>query len=113
MISDHELVAIENRAAKATPGPWKWHAEDYSMVCLAQTGKSYEGHVLTSHICDACAERGARCLSGSVDDQDFIAAARSDVPRLTAEIRRLRGIGEPGTVAIRKKRDLATPEDLT
>jgi hypothetical protein len=70
-VTDHELNEIEERARMADPGPWKalfgdnapgflQHASDRTTVLL------YDGNL------------------------KFIAAARTDVPVLVAEVRRLR-----------------------
>jgi hypothetical protein len=78
MISDQELDEIERRAHTATVGPWK------SFV---------EGRDFTSG--DSFIRTGGEdiYLSGAtVADQDFIANARADVPRLVAEIRALRAM---------------------
>jgi len=85
-MSEDELKAIEERAAQATPGPWK--------VRGCRTGY------------DACAIVDAdglpivqdtdrdECTHLAVQDgadAAFIAHAREDVPRLCAEVRRLQG----------------------
>ncbi|TRC81048.1 hypothetical protein FJV83_05505 [Mesorhizobium sp. WSM4307] len=81
--SDLELQEMEARAAMAQPGPWKSWIEGRDFLSgsnFIQIG--------------AGAGRGKDIeLSGAtVADQDFIAAARQDIPRLVAEVRRLRGI---------------------
>lgn len=75
---DHgELEAIRRRCNAATPGPWKSfiegrdHASGSSFIRTGETGKDIE-------------------LSGATtDDQDFIAHARQDIPRLLKEIETL------------------------
>ena len=81
-ISDDELANILARAEAATPGPWRSHVEGRDHT----SGSSF---IKTS----TSGERANDIeLSGAtVADQDFIAAAREDVPRLVAEIRRLHG----------------------
>jgi hypothetical protein len=80
-ISDAELDAMLARCTAATPGPWKSYIEgrdhesgsDFIMTGPGGSGEDIE-------------------LTGATRaDQDFIANARQDVPRLIAEIRRLRG----------------------
>jgi hypothetical protein len=72
-----ELEAMRARCAAATPGPWQSfvegrdHASGSSFIRTA--GEDIE-------------------LSGAtINDQEFIANARQDLPRLVEEVRRLRG----------------------
>lgn len=74
-MNEDELRAIEERAAKATPGPWEVHPKSATTV-VGPTGYS-----LAACSCDS-------------DEQDrwpatasFIAHARSDVDHLVAEVR--------------------------
>ncbi len=79
--SDAELDAMQARADAATQGPWR------SWV---------EGRDHTSG--DSFIQTAGEdiYLTGATDaDQDFIAAARQDIPRLLAEIRALRDTGSP------------------
>lgn len=75
-LSDEALVAIRTRCEAATPGPWKSYIEGRDHTSgssfIKTTGEDIE-------------------LSGAtVADQDFIAHAREDVPRLLEEVQRLR-----------------------
>ena len=74
-----ELDEIDRRTDAATVGPW------FSLV----VGRDMEAGL-------NCIELGCCCtlelIGGTVADQDFIANARQDVPRLTREVRRLRKI---------------------
>ncbi|WP_244571230.1 hypothetical protein [Mesorhizobium carmichaelinearum] len=81
--SDLELQDMEARAAAAQCGPWKSWIEGRDFLSGSNFIQTGEG-----------ADRGEDIeLSGAtVADQDFIAAARQDIPRLVAEVRRLRGI---------------------
>ena len=63
-----DLDAIEARAHAATPGPWRPAGPDG----------------------DAVAQMGSARRIRSLEDAAFIAAARTDVPALLAEVRRLR-----------------------
>jgi len=76
-LSDEELKLIESRAEAATVGPW--HA------CVVgrelQTGLNF----IEMGSC-----KPMEVLGGTVADQDFIAHAREDLPRLVSEIRALR-----------------------
>ena len=80
-MNDEELAAIRQRCEAATPGPWTSYVEgrdhdsgsDFIMVGSENT-------------------RGTDIyLAGTTTaDQDFVAHARQDVPRLLDEIERLR-----------------------
>ena len=74
-MTDEQLTAIEQRANAATPGPWVGYP---SMVYLAP-----------SHALSVFMREGANPMQVE-HDTAFIAAARSDVPALIAEVRRLR-----------------------
>ena len=73
-----QLREIESRHVVATPGPWKSYIEGRNHT----SGSSFiqtQGEDIY--------------LTGATQaDQDFIAAARDDVPKLVAEIRRLRAL---------------------
>ncbi len=82
MIDDEELDAIQSRCMAATCGPWKSFVEgrDHSSGSnFIMTGtKEMRGPDIE--------------LSGAtIADQDFIAHARQDIPRLLRELRQLRG----------------------
>ena len=78
-MSDLDLDAIEARAKAATPGPWP---RDFGRCDFSPEGCMSIGPLVTMD--DECdEERQAQA------DQDFIAAARTDVPALVAEVRRL------------------------
>jgi len=70
------LDEIQRRCDKATAGPWLSFVEglDHS------SGSSF---IRT-------AEDDIYLIGGSTDDQDFIANARQDLPRLAKEMRALR-----------------------
>lgn len=82
-LSERELDEIESRVASASCGPW------FSYVL----GRDREA-------CSNCIEIGCcnelgsfeaiELVGGTVADQDFIAAARQDLPRLLREVRTLR-----------------------
>lgn len=82
-ITEEELKAIEQRAAAATQGPWRVVRNGLGGSCGVEP------------VADGCGSLHHR-RSGPweppvVDpDDEFIAAAREDVPRLVAEVRRLR-----------------------
>lgn len=74
-----DLDAIEARANAATPGPW-----------CTDSWEIYQG---TEYVAGA-EWIGETCRAGEMDDSradaEFVAAARTDVPALVAEVRRLR-----------------------
>jgi hypothetical protein len=88
-ITDEELDAMEARASAATAGPWEALIEGRDHLSgdsFIRTGglddEAPDMYVTLTH--------GARPVPASVADLDFIASARQDLPRLVAELRRLR-----------------------
>jgi len=84
-MDDARLQEIRERAEKATVGPWKWVAEDVSVLALYGPRDS-EDHVLWSQICEACQKHQNRCTAPSDADASFIAHARRDIPDLLDHI---------------------------
>jgi hypothetical protein len=80
-LDDGELEAVRRRCDAATPGPWESLLEGRDHT----SGSSF---IKTG----SDESRGTDIeLSGATDaDQDFIAHARQDIPRLLEEIARLR-----------------------
>jgi hypothetical protein len=79
-ISETELTSIEGLVNAATGGPWKSFLEGRDHT----SGSSFITNGGEVHRGDDIE------LAGATDgDHDFIAAARQDVPRLIAEVRRL------------------------
>lgn len=80
-LDDGELSSIAKRCQKATPGPWRSFVEGRDH----ESGSSF---IMTGE----GASRGPDIeLRGATsEDQDFIAHARQDIPRLLAEISRLK-----------------------
>jgi hypothetical protein len=75
-LNDDEIAAIKERYEQTTPGPWRSYVEareTFSGSSFIMTGG--EDMYLTG---------------ASVADQDFIAHARQDIPRLVAEVERLK-----------------------
>lgn len=97
-----DLDPIQARADAATPGPWgHFDGNDYADVAAdyQQTGRgSYSSRQQVARIeADWCFDDPQRedwdeddAAAQAVVDAEFIAAARTDVPALVAEIRRLR-----------------------
>lgn len=75
-LTEADLAEMEARASAATPGPWKSFVEG-------------RDHTSGSSFIQTDGE-DIDLPGASVADQDFIAHARQDVPRLVAEVRRLR-----------------------
>lgn len=77
-----QLDEIENRANRATEGPWVWEA----------TSPRMNGEQWNLRISD---KPGIRMVVSEYqhgpENAEFIAAARTDVPQLVAEVRRLQG----------------------
>lgn len=74
--SDLDLTAVRARADAATPGPW--HVE--------YLGKARYPQRVSNDTAVMVAET---FVGGPADDAEFIAAARTDVPLLLAEVERL------------------------
>ena len=85
-MTNEELDAISERAEKATPGPWGEVAE--SGEWWLSGPDIYDDAVMSTNDTEI-----------SQADVDFIAAARTDVPALVAEVRRLRGKLEAATAS--------------
>jgi len=84
-ISDAELAAIEARVAGASRGPWESFVEGRDHTSgdnFIRVGGRDENEPDMYVLRDS--------VPASVADQDFIAHARQDMPRLLAEVRRLR-----------------------
>lgn len=83
LMSEAELAAIEKRAEAACPGPWKSFVE----------GRDHEGgsnFIMTGP--EASRGEDIELIGATAADQDFIAGARQDVPKLLAEVRTLRAL---------------------
>lgn len=72
----NEINSIKERCEKATPGPWKSYIEGRDHT----SGSSF---IRT-------AGEDIELTGATTNDQDFIAAARQDVPALIEEVYRLR-----------------------
>lgn len=82
-LTDEELYQIRQRCEKASLGPWKsyiegrdhWGGDD--VIITGVKGEIGEDIYLTG---------------ATDDDQDFIAHARQDIPRLLDEVERLKRV---------------------
>jgi hypothetical protein len=90
-MTNEELKAIRDRAEAATPGPWYWEKldadgwNDTEMPCLVSA--SVEG-VMDFGDCEQYYPTEGSPPNDK--DAEFIAHAREDVPKLLAEIERLK-----------------------
>jgi hypothetical protein len=75
-LSQHDLDEIKARCDRATAGPWKSYIEGRE----AMSGSDF---IMT-------AGEDIYLAGATRDDQDFIAHARQDIPRLIGETERLR-----------------------
>ncbi len=99
-MTDDELAAIRARVEEATPGPWKWYhpAEFPTDIRLGWGGRPPKGGYLfrltCSHDPELSGGAGGAHAPPSEADAAFIAAARTDVPALLAEVERLRTLAQ-------------------
>jgi hypothetical protein len=75
-LGEEEILAIGERCECSTPGPWKSLVESRDHI----SGSDF---IMTGG-------RDIYLTGATVADQDFVAHARQDVPRLIAEVRRLK-----------------------
>ena len=80
-MTDEELKEIGARCQAATPGPWRAYVEGRDHESGSSFIMTGEGRNRGEDI---------ELAGATVADYDFIAHARQDVPRLLAEIERLR-----------------------
>jgi hypothetical protein len=112
MISDNELEEILLRASRATPGPWFGHATDDFDWSNALYISTTQGLDLSTHdekkgmsdgdpnqappstvVAITLLQAPRLCLSDAFEENtEFIAHARSDIPRLIEEIKRLKSL---------------------
>lgn len=112
MISDNELEEISLRADRATPGPWFGHNTDDVDAANALYISTTPGPGITVHdnrrgmsegdknqvdrstvVAITLLQRPCLCVPDAFDENtEFIAHARSDIPRLIEEIKRLKAL---------------------
>lgn len=80
-LTDEELALISNRAQAAQPGPWKSFVEGRDHSSGSNFIMIGDGKIRGEDI---------ELLGATISDQDFMAAARQDVPKLIDEIQKLR-----------------------
>lgn len=105
-MTDEELDGIEARIAATTPGPWKFyhpseHEHDFRVAFLGNLPPRdangnmpiWNGGYVFRLTQAKALERGQEgALHPREEDARFITYARRDVPRLLAEVRRLRAL---------------------
>ena len=79
-MTTERLAEIEARANAATQGPWEWHPYMGSGATLAKPNHPFHELNILKTTDD---------WPPVAADAEFIAAARTDVPALLAEVRRL------------------------
>jgi hypothetical protein len=85
-LTQPDLQAIEARCMAASPGPWRSWIEGRDHTSGDSVITTGEGDIYIH----------PAATPAHPYDQDFIASARQDIPRLIAEIRRLRRLlGQP------------------
>jgi hypothetical protein len=104
-VTNEELEEIELRCEAATPGPWfvRHLDDDYAMNLTAVSttpdtgqGERWPNFDSTTIVAATLVQqpRYVDLADGRWDENArFIAHARTDIPRLVAEIKRLRGQG--------------------
>ena len=78
MITEEVLNEIELRCSKTQKGPWKAYIE-------GRDHESGSDFIMTGG-------EDIELMGATVEDHDFIAQAKQDIPMLIQEIRRLRNI---------------------
>lgn len=108
-MTEEELTAIEERANAATPGPWRWsnwlttfgHIEEGD-PSQWRTLETFEGGETPRVHLREHDPKSILTVEDPVEhdgNRRFIAHARTDVPALVAEVRRLRRWKEEYRVA--------------
>jgi hypothetical protein len=82
-LTESELSAIERRVAATQPGPWKSFVEGRDHISGSSFIQTGQGESRGNDI---------ELTGATPADQDFIAAARQDVPLLLDEVRALRAL---------------------
>jgi hypothetical protein len=88
VLSATELAAIESRCAAASPAPWESFVEGRDHLAgdgFIRVGGP-DGAEPDMYLSRAA---GSGLQPATIADQDFVAHARQDIPRLLAEVRRL------------------------
>lgn len=79
MMTEDEILQIEKRCNSGTPGPWKSFIED-------------RDHNSGSNFIQTSIDEDLEIAGARIEDYEFIANAKQDIPNLIKEIRRLKDI---------------------
>ncbi len=97
-MTDDELDRLDALAQAATPGPWqvRKHPGEFDMVRQAEwTTCGDPGHwdcAVTQTVHDVSVSHSHLSSDRAMRDAAFIAASRTAIPALVAEVRRLRAL---------------------
>ncbi|WP_265560780.1 hypothetical protein [Streptomyces hygroscopicus] len=96
-LTDQQLDEIDARAKAATPGPWCTDSWEIYQGTEYEAGAEWIGETCRGRVEGLAQDRA---------DAAFVAAARTDVPQLVAEVRRLRArVAELERPAVEKRRN--------
>lgn len=106
---DVRVAEIAARAEKATPGPW---FREYNSIITpgpdeASTSAEWD-EAYVAHCGKPRDQRDVRRIA----DADFISAARTDIPFLLSEVRRLRSVVEDAEKVIAEARERLSGADV-
>lgn len=103
MLTNEQLKEIEERAASATPGPWQSYWVNRQGQRTARSVVSFrpaDNPKVDIKIADCFSQKQMLGEINQLDclaNAEFMACARTDVPELIAEVRRLKKLlGEDG-----------------
>lgn len=96
MRASERLAEIQARAEEATEGPWKVNGADEDWAVIS-SGPDSVFHAYSAHgICEGCeCGDGAAHVAIGIEDAEFIAHARTDVPALVIALRSVLNVHEP------------------
>jgi hypothetical protein len=81
MLTENELIEIEKRLSDSQNGPWKAYIEGINHTSGSNFIMTGEGHSRGEDI---------EMFGATIADYYFIANAKQDIPKLIAEIQRLK-----------------------
>lgn len=93
-LTDTRLAEIEERCRRAQTGPWTvdW-GEEIGSNWVVATGPAYDQTTIGTYaVCTDSIRCSDTNAADGEDDAEFIAHARSDIPALLEEVRRLRAL---------------------
>lgn len=87
-LTEDDLAQIEARCEAVSPGEWTVWADDGGRYW----DKEGNLHLVGYHVMESQKLGDMECGAMLKGDAEFVVASRTDVPRLLAEVRRLRGL---------------------